>query len=629
MENKPEENTQEHHPLNPLQALRHSLEWTIASRKLKRILSTRFMRIAIVALITIPTLYSGLYLYANIDPYGNMKDVPVALVVEDEPVDIGGRSIDFGQKISDEFVAQKPFDLHLTNRKDAVRGVDLDQYLFAIVIPKDFSGDIKTIYEAIMREEGSDTMPRKAEIQLITNDANSYLIREAADEAGNTIMSTIASQVSEELTDNVLASFKQIHDELEVAANGAAEILSGLRQITDNMDVMQAGLDELDSKTKTLPKDAAKLADGSGKVAKGNAQIAGYADRIENAATVLSKDWQKDVLPKIKRQVKDSDMTARGKKKVLSAIKKIDKHITVSRKTIREAVSQIDQLSDGAGQTAAGMKTLSEAVPDLTKAISALDQGVHELSDGLEKIKSGEKKLADNLSLGYKQIPALSDAQRKNVADVVGLPLEITNISQATAAGYAEGLAPFFIALSAWVGAYALFVLVKPFETEDLNSSRSKFRTTLGSFLPFALFGVLQMALLYLTITFAIGVLPVHPWITLGSMILMSLTYVMIIFCMVAALDKVGLFFGLVLLVVQLTSAGGTFPIQTAPAPFQIANKIFPMGYAVEAFRHTLYGGNPSIIRSDAVVMLTWFAAFFVVACLIAQRKKFETAGRS
>jgi putative membrane protein len=109
-------------------------------------------------------------------------------------------------------------------------------------------------------------------------------------------------------------------------------------------------------------------------------------------------------------------------------------------------------------------------------------------------------------------------------------------------------------------------------------------------------------------------------------MILMSLTYVMIVFCMVAALDKVGLFFGLVLLVIQLTSAGGTFPIQTAPEPFRIANKIFPMGYAVEAFRHALYGGNTAIIRADAAVMLIWFAIFFVVACLIARRKKIAIA---
>ena len=65
-----------------------------------------------------------------------------------------------------------------------------------------------------------------------------------------------------------------------------------------------------------------------------------------------------------------------------------------------------------------------------------------------------------------------------------------------------------------------------------------------------------------------------------------------------ALFGAVGKFLGLVLLVLQLTTAGGTFPWQTIPAPLQPLHVALPMGYAVDGLRHLLYSGAPC--RSSA-----------------------------
>ena len=52
----------------------------LAVAELRRLTSSRLARLALAALVLIPTLYGGLYLYANHDPYGAFPQVPAAVV---------------------------------------------------------------------------------------------------------------------------------------------------------------------------------------------------------------------------------------------------------------------------------------------------------------------------------------------------------------------------------------------------------------------------------------------------------------------------------------------------------------------------------------------------------------------
>ena len=57
-----------------------------------------------------------------------------------------------------------------------------------------------------------------------------------------------------------------------------------------------------------------------------------------------------------------------------------------------------------------------------------------------------------------------------------------------------------------------------------------------------------------------------------------------------AKFGAIGKFLGLVLLILQLVSAGGTFPWETTPAPLQALHQLLPLGYVIDALRHTIYG---------------------------------------
>jgi putative membrane protein len=95
-----------------------------------------------------------------------------------------------------------------------------------------------------------------------------------------------------------------------------------------------------------------------------------------------------------------------------------------------------------------------------------------------------------------------------------------------------------------------------------------------------------------------------------------------------ARLGVVGQFVGLVLMVLQLVSAGGTFPWQTLPAPLHPLHRVLPMGYAVDGVRRLMYGGPLDHLGVDVAVLGGWALGALALASLAARRASTWTAAR-
>jgi putative membrane protein len=115
---------------------------------------------------------------------------------------------------------------------------------------------------------------------------------------------------------------------------------------------------------------------------------------------------------------------------------------------------------------------------------------------------------------------------------------------------------------------------------------------------------------------------------TFGYLCLISLSFTAIVHTLNATLGKVGQFLGLVLLVLQLASAGGTFPWQTIPDPLYPVHYLLPMSYAVDGLRHLLYGGTLDTLSLDAGVLVLWIAVAVLLAAVAARRQRVWTPSR-
>lgn len=271
----------------------------------------------------------------------------------------------------------------------------------------------------------------------------------------------------------------------------------------------------------------------------------------------------------------------------------------------------MDQLRDGTSQLAEGS--------------SELAAGTGQLVDGSDQLVDGTTELRDELQEGLGQIPNLDEQTRQKTADTIANPVKVSSNALSAAGNYGAGLAPFFLSLATWIGAYVLFLLVKPLSSRALAAGTNAFQTALGGWLLPTGIGVLQVAVMFAVTKFALDIEVVHGVATAGFLVLVSACFVAIVQALNAWLGTVGQFLGLVLMLVQLVTAGGTFPWQTIPEPLHLLHQILPMSYAVQGLRQLLYGGSLLSASIDVLVLLGFFIAALLATTLAARKQRVWT----
>jgi putative membrane protein len=193
---------------------------------------------------------------------------------------------------------------------------------------------------------------------------------------------------------------------------------------------------------------------------------------------------------------------------------------------------------------------------------------------------------------------------------------------------YGAGLAPFFLALAAWIGGYVLFLLFRPLSRRAMAANQTPIRVALGGWFGPLAVGVCQMVVMLTVVAFAVKVHPADFPATLGFLILVSAVFIAVVHMLNAWFGAAGQFLGLVLMVVQLVSAGGTFPWQTIPAPLYPVHHLLPMSYAVDGLRQLMYGGQLDRVTGDVVVLLVWGVGAIALTGVAARRQRRWTVSR-
>ena len=557
--------------------------------ELARLWATPMSRIALVALMLVPLLYGGLYLWANQDPYARLDQVPVALVVEDQ----GAGDTNYGDTIADQLLDDGSFDWHRVPATDASAGVDDGTYDFSVTIPDDFSA-------ALGSASGDD--PQQAELTLTTNDANSYLASTIGDQAIKTIRTTVVRTVNDEAATRLLVTLDTVKSSLGDAADGATQLVDGSAEAGDGASALADGTRTLADGTAQLPAQTARLADGAAQVADGTARIAELGERVSGASSDLTARLP-EARSEITAVLDQTTLSAEQRQQLLGVLDRIDTDVRTTDATVQADVAQLRQLGDGARQVADGARALSDATPALAQGTADAADGASALRNGIGELTAGATTLRDGLVDGEASIPASTEESRALQAATIADPVHVGTSSVTSAGTYGAGLAPFFASLAAWIGIYALFLIVKPVSRRAITALRTPVRVTLAGWLTPGILGALQMGALFGILAGALHFDIHNPVATYGMMALASLTFAAIILALNVWLGSVGQFLGLILMVVQLVTAGGTFPWQTLPEPLAALHHVLPMSYAVDGVRQLMYGGLLDAAAHDALVL--------------------------
>ncbi|MCF3118185.1 YhgE/Pip domain-containing protein [Streptomyces arenae] len=302
---------------------------------------------------------------------------------------------------------------------------------------------------------------------------------------------------------------------------------------------------------------------------------------------------------------------------------------------IETAVAQINELDKGAGKVAAGAKklhtglgTAKTGAADLDTGVGKLETGATDLKGGMFKLADGSAELSGGLHDGVKKIPDYDKKDRDDRTGVMADPVQLASQSLHKAPNYGTGFAPYFIPLSLWVGAMVAYMLIQPLNRRALAAGASAWRIAFAGWLPVAALGVLQTAALLSVLHWGLGLQMARAAGTAGFLCLVTACFAAIVQWLNARFGAAGRILVLAVLMLQLTSAGGTYPVQTSPGFFNWIHPFLPMSYVVDALRRLITGGGLGPVWQACAVLAAFTLGALALTALSARRKQVWTLDR-
>ncbi|MFF5080953.1 YhgE/Pip family protein [Actinoplanes sp. NPDC000266] len=402
-----------------------------------------------------------------------------------------------------------------------------------------------------------------------------------------------------------------------LAAN-ITTIDTAANQAVDNARQLQRYLNTLPAGTEGLP-EAKALA----------AQLVTAAQKVRS--TVDSAD-----LDALRADLRQTAATAR---QIAAAAPHLADDVRNARAKVDQLASGLDSLATGAKKLSAGtdqaeqgaidlrngIYRLSDGAQQLSGGLATLSSGGHELAGGLGDLQAGAGQLAAGLTDGAKSIPGYGD-DTTGRAGVLADPVSLDRTVRNPAATYGVGFAPYFLALALWVGAMITFFVLKPLNRRYLMARTPTLRVVFAGLLPAVAIGLVQATILFAVVHFGLGLDPVHPMATWGLLLLASAVFAAIIQMLGAVFGAPGRILALALLMLQLTSSGGTYPVQTSPGFFQAIHPLLPMTYVVGAARHAVDGGPWGTVVQGVLLLLAYGIGAVALTWLAARRGRRMTA---
>lgn len=446
-------------------------------------------------------------------------------------------------------------------------------------------------------------------------------------------------------------------------------LTGGLAQLSDGSRKLQAGLGQLSNSLPT-ESQLSQLSDGMKQLQSGinqlNASVSNPSpalvaqqNKVETDAQTLvqtMKDSESDLLTAgdtlrilgAQAAASGGDSTTISLPQISSisqALKKTQP-IIVQMGMLHEDLQTLkQQLSAQQTQLQAGVSALNNGVNQLApNAITAFNgynsvrfannqllAGSASLTNGLSEAKSGSQKLANGASLlesrsgalidGTSQLASGADTLTNKLADAsnrikiqptgattqqqIANPVKSEMIEKGNVPNYGYALSPYVLSLSLFVGAIVLNVIYPIRKTFSEQESAIRWWLSKASVAGVAAF--MQATILMLVMVFFLGLTPEHPAHFIGAIYLTSFAYMSIVSLLVIVLDNPGRFLAMILLVLQLGSSEGTFPIQTANGFFQAINPLVPMTYSIRALRQAISGGLDNAFYGGSMWVLVGF----------------------
>ncbi|MCP1187736.1 YhgE/Pip domain-containing protein [Priestia flexa] len=362
----------------------------------KKVFSNKMLILMMIVIPLVPIIYSGIILSAYWDPFGNTSNLPVAVVNQDEPSELEGKTLNIGNELVNNLKDNRDLEWHFVSFEEAKKGFDDGDYYMVITIPKDFSKRASTVLE---------DNPEKMNLTYEVDPGRNFFSVTISEQAMNRINQEISDSVTEEYTRAIFSQINEIGKGFTDAANGANEINNGVGELSEGNKEITENLNKLAASTLTFKNGTDSIQTGVGNVIEG-------ANALHSGATELNK----------------------GIIQYTNGVSQLqEKMAPLSQLSVGQ-----EDLNDGLNKLAQGSHNLNSGLVKMNEQLPSKDE-INQLTQGLSDVQQAVNQLQKVVSQSgspaelVEQVNALNDAVNQVQPKAIGAIDGYTNINQALA----------------------------------------------------------------------------------------------------------------------------------------------------------------------------------------------------
>lgn len=278
-------------------------------------------------------------------------------------------------------------------------------------------------------------------------------------------------------------------------------------------------------------------------------------------------------------------------------------------------------ISGAQGELPAIERKLSETEVKISNAYGKLLS----LQAQMPSVKSKIQKLTDEIKkadsgIDKNQLFNLLKVDYKQQAEFFANPVKLQENKLYHIENYGSAMTPFYTVLSIWVGSLLMSSLLTT-KVEDEEKKYKPYQKYFGRGLLFVIISLFQTLIITLGDMYVLGTQATSPYRFVLYALLISLLFSSIIYTIVCILGNVGKAVCIVLLVLQLGSSGGTFPIQMTSEFFQALYPKVPFTYSIGLLREAVGGVYIPAVERDIKILFIYLIIVLVGGAILVSLK--------
>ena len=352
--------------------------------------------IVMIGISLIPALYNIIFLSSMWDPYGQLSDLPVAVVNHDKEASYNGNTMAIGKDMVSNLKENKILDFHFVDEEEGKKGLEDGDYYMVVTLPSDLSEKAASILT---------NHPEQMQIDYQTSSGHSFIASKMSDSAMTQLKQNVSINVTETYT-------KALFDKMVELKDGMSQAASGSEKLTDGANQLVAGSQTLTTNLHSLADSSLTFSNGTEQFTKG---LSSYVSGVEQLHLGLGN-------------FNSGLVTYTG------AVSQLDSGLGQLASKSPELVGGINQLYTGVEAYTGGVSQLNTGLNQFLSGVNAYTNGVGNLATGANQLSNQSATLrmgVEQLSEGIQQLSSKLDTSSEQKDQINQLSSDLNQLNQA------------------------------------------------------------------------------------------------------------------------------------------------------------------------------------------------------